>query len=55
MVWGDAVNMTDICMDFEPCFKVYNFVDSAYPKTIKLGLMTTFATLNVIFHVVLSI
>ena len=27
-------------MDFEPCFKVYNFV-SVYPKRIKLGKMTT--------------
>ena len=38
-------------MDFKPCFKVYNFV-SVYPKSIKLGQMTT---LNVIFHVVVSI
>ena len=36
---------------FEPCFKVYKFV-SVYPKSIKLGKMTT---LNVIFNVVVSI
>ena len=38
-------------MDFEPYFKVYNMV-SVELKSIKLGQMTT---LNVIFHVVLSI
>ena len=27
MVFGDAVlNITDVCMDFEPCFKVYKLV-----------------------------
>jgi len=42
MVLGDAVST---------CVKVYNLV-SVYPKSIKLGHMTT---LNVIFHVVLSV
>ena len=36
---------------FEPCFKAYNFV-SVNLKSIKLGQMTT---LNIIFHVVMSI
>ena len=49
--WGHCLKIAHICMDFKPCFKVYNFV-SVYPKSIKLGQMTT---LNVIFHVVVSI
>ena len=28
-----------VCMDFDPCFKVYNLV-SLHPKSIKLGQMT---------------
>ena len=44
---GRCLNIRDICMDFEPCFKVHNLV-SVYPKSIKLGQMTS---LNVIFHV----
>ena len=52
MVLGECrLNIRDICMDFEPCFKVYNLV-SVHPKSIKLGQMTT---LNVIFHVVVSV
>ena len=47
---GRCLNFTDVCMDFEPCFKVYNLV-SVYLKGIKLGQMTT---LNAIFHVVVS-
>ena len=43
---GHCLQVTDICMDFEPCFKVYNFV-SVYPQIIKLGEMTT---MNVIFQ-----
>ena len=50
MVLGDAVNIRDVCIDFEPCFKVYNLV-SVHPKSIKLGQMTS---LNVIFYVVAS-
>ena len=38
-------------MDFEPCFKVHNFV-SAHAKSIKLGQATT---LNVMFRVVVSV
>ena len=48
---GRCLNITDVCMDFKPCFKIYNLV-SVYLKNIKLGQMTT---LNVIFHVVVPI
>ena len=47
---GRCLNTRDVCMDFVPCFKVYNLV-SVHPKSIKLGQMTT---LNAIFHVVVS-
>ena len=42
----------DVCMDFEPCFKVHNLL-SVHPnlKSMKLGKMTI---LNVTFHVGLS-
>ena len=33
---GHYLNIRDVCMDFEPCFKVYHLV-SAYPRSIKLG------------------
>ena len=45
------LNIRDVCMDFEPCFKVHNLV-SVHPKSIILGQMTS---LNVIFHVVVSV
>ena len=48
---GRCLNIREVCMDFEPCFKVYNLV-SWYPKSMKLGQMTN---LNVIFHVVVSV
>ena len=48
---GRCLNITDVCMEFEPCFKVYNLV-SVYLKSIKLGQMTT---LNAIFHLLVSI
>ena len=51
MVLGDAVSTLEVCMNFEPCFKVHNLV-SGYPKGMKLGQMTN---LNVIFHVVVSV
>ena len=52
MFLWDAVStlIRDVCMDFEPCFKVHNLV-SVHPKS-KLGQMTS---LNVIFYVVLSV
>ena len=52
MVCGErCLNIKDVCMDFEPCFKVNNLV-SVHPISLKLGQMTN---LNAIFHVVVSI
>ena len=48
---GRCLKIRDVCMDFEPNFKVHNLV-SVYPKSIKLGQMTN---LNMIFHVVVSV
>ena len=48
---GRYLSIIDVCMYFEPCFKVYNLV-SVYLKSITLGQMTT---LYAIFHVVMSI
>ena len=48
--WGRCLTIRDICMDFEPSFKVHNVV-SVDPKSIILGQMTN---LNMIFHVVVS-
>ena len=46
-----CLKIRDVCMDFEPNFKVRNLI-SIYPKNIKLGQMTN---LNMIFHVVVSV
>ena len=51
MVLGDDVSTLDVCMDFEPCVKVYNLVSIRH-KSMKLGQMTN---LNVIFHMVGSV
>ena len=48
---GRCLNIKDVCMDFESCFKVYKFI-SVYPKCIKLGQMTI---LYAIIHVVVMI
>ena len=48
---GRFLKIRDVCMDFEPCFKVHNLA-SVHPKSIILGQMTN---LNMIFHVSLSI
>ena len=48
---GHCLKIRDVCMDFEPCFKVFNLV-SVHPRSIKLGEMTT---LKVIFHVGVSL
>ena len=48
---GRCFNIRDVCMDFEPCFKVYNLV-SIRPKSMTLTQMTN---LNVIFHMVGSV
>ena len=45
------LKIRDVCMDFEPYFKVHNLV-SVLPKSIILGQMTN---LNMIFHVVMSV
>ena len=48
---GRPLKIRDVCMDFEPYFKVHNLV-SVHPKSIVLGQMTN---LNMIFHVVVSV
>ena len=48
---GRCFNIKDVCMDFEPCFKLYNLV-SICPKSMKLGQMTK---INVIFYMVGSV
>ena len=48
---GRCLNIREVCMDFEPCFKVHNLV-SVYPKGMKLVQMTN---RNVIFYVVVSV
>ena len=45
------IRSRDVCMDFEPYFKVHNLV-SVHPKSFILGQMTN---LNLIFHVVVSV
>ena len=48
---GRFLKIRDVCMDFEPYFKVHNLV-SVHPQSIILGQMTN---LNMIFHVVMSV
>ena len=48
---GRFLKIRDVCMDFEPYFKVHNLV-SVHPKSIILGQMTN---LNTIFHEVMSV
>ena len=48
---GHFLKIRDVCMDFEPYFKVHNLV-SVYPKSVILGQMTN---LNTIFHMVVSV
>ena len=36
---GRCLKIRDVCMDFEPYFKVHNLVN-VQPKNIKLGQMT---------------
>ena len=48
---GRFLKIRDVCMNFEPYFKVHNLV-SVYPKSIILGQMTN---LNMSFHVVVSV
>ena len=46
-----CLKIRDLCMDFEPYFKVHNLV-SVYSKNIILCQMSN---LNMIFHVVVSV
>ena len=48
---GRCLKISDVCMDFEPYFKVHNLV-SVHPKSIILGQMIN---LDMIFHVVVSV
>ena len=48
---GRHLKIRDVCMDFEPCFKVHNLI-SVHPKSIILGQMIN---LYMIFHVVVSV
>ena len=48
---GRCLKIRDVCMDFEPTFKVHNFV-AIHLKRIKLVQTTN---LNVIFHVVVPL
>ena len=48
---GRCLKIRDVCMDFDPYFKVHNLV-SVHPKSIILGQMTN---LNMIFHVMMSV
>ena len=48
---GRCLKIRDVCMDFEPYFKVHN-LDSVHPKSIILGQMIN---LIMIFYVVVSV
>ena len=48
---GRILKIIDVCMDFEPYFKVHNMV-SVYYKSIILGQMTN---LNMIFYVMVLV
>ena len=48
---GRCLKIRDVCMDFEPYFKVHNLV-SVRPKSIILGQMIN---LDMIFDVVVSV
>ena len=48
---GRYLKIKDVCMDFEPYFKVHNLV-SVHPQRVILGQMTN---LNMVFHMVVSV
>ena len=48
---GRCLKIKDVCMDFEPYFKVHNLV-SVHPKSVILGQMTN---LNMVFDMVVSV
>ena len=51
MILGDSLKIREVCMDFEPYFKVHNLV-SVHPESIILGQMTN---LNMFSHVEVSV
>ena len=48
---GRCLRVKDVCMDFEPYFKVHNLV-SVHPKSVILGQMTN---LDMVFYMVVSV
>ena len=48
---GYCLKIRDVCIDFEPYFKVHNLV-SVHPKSSVLGQMTS---LNKTFYVLVSV
>ena len=48
---GRCLKIRDVCINFEPYFKVHNLV-SIHPKSIIFGQMSN---LNMIFHVMVSV
>ena len=48
---GRRLKIEEVCMDFEPYFKVHNLV-SVHPKSVILGQMTN---LDMVFHMVVSV
>ena len=48
---GHCFNIRDVCMDFEPHFKVHNLV-SVHPKSI---ILDQTINLDMIFHVLVSV
>ena len=48
---GRCLKIKDVCMDFEPYFKVHNLV-SVHPKSVILGQLTN---VNMVFHTVVSV
>ena len=48
---GRCLKIRDVCMDFEPCFKVHYLI-SVHPKSMILGQMIK---LDMIFHVAVSV
>ena len=48
---GRCLKIKNVCMDFEPYFKVHNLV-SVHPKSVILGQITN---LNMVFHMVVSV
>ena len=48
---GRCLKIRDVCMDFEPYFKVHITLSLIHPKNTKLGQMTN---LDMIFYVMVS-